>query len=135
MAKFTGKNAAVKFGSTTYNCLNGLTIDGRVSIAEIECSADTGNAVTHKAVGAESWSVSTTLVLDGASTTVVSALDVGTSGALEAYVENDTAAGGFAKYAWTTAYVETHSLGSGPSTFGTLDVTFQCDGGPTVTAT
>jgi len=131
MAKVTGKNAVVDFGSTVYACASTMSVDGTANVISGECSTDgTGNATTHKAVGAENWTVSVTLMLEGSASTVPSALDVGTSGALLAYPEGNES--GQLEYDWTTAYVSTHTVSSSTSSFMMLDVTFECDGAPTI---
>lgn len=125
MTKYTGKNATIEFGGTAFACLNGLTITGSASIPSIECSQETGDAVTHKAVGARDWRVSTTIVLEPG-ITEVDALKPGTSAAFNAYPGGKLT--GQAEFAWTTGIIETAEVANGPSTFTALDVTVQCDG-------
>lgn len=131
MAKVTGKNALVSFASTLYSCLTDLAINGTGGIISTECSTDgTGAATTNRAAGAEAWSVTTTMLLEGSSATVASALDAATSGALKAYPQSDET--GDLEYSWTTAVIGTHNVVSGVGDHMKLDVTFDCDGAPTI---
>lgn len=131
MAKVTGKNQVISFASTIYACNTTQSINGSGSTVSTVCSTDgTGAAVTNKTAGAESWTVSTTLLLEGSAATVPSALDVATSGALIAYPEGDET--GQLAYTWTTAVVDSHVLNNSPETHMSLDIVFECDGAPTI---
>ena len=131
MAKVTGKNAVISFASTIYPCLTDVAINGAGNTVTTQCSTDgTGAATTHRAAGAEEWSVTTTLLLDGSSVTVNTALDVATSGALIAYPEGDEV--GQMGYTWTTGVVNTHNVVSSVGDHLKLDVTWDCTGAPTI---
>jgi len=131
MAKVTGKNAVVSFASTVYACLTDVGINGTGNTVSTECSTDgTGAATTNRAAGAEAWTVTTTMLLDGSSATAPTALDVATSGALIAYPEGDES--GQLAYTWTTAVISTHNVISSVGDHMKLDVSFDCDGGPTI---
>ena len=131
MAIPTGKNAVFSFGATIYPCLTDIAINGTANIVSTECSTDgTGAATTNRAAGAEAWSVSTSALLTGSSATVVTALDAATSGALKAYPEGDET--GAIEYAWTIAVVSTHNVVSNVGAHLMLDVSFDCDGAPTI---
>ena len=134
MAKVTGKNSSVNFASTVYACLTDLNITGTSNVVETECSTDgTGNATVNKVAGAPSWTVQTTMLLEGSASTVPNALDIGDSGALKAYPEGDES--GTLEYSWTTAEVSDHTVTSSTSTHMALDVTFACTGNPTIGTT
>ena len=131
MAKVTGKNAVVSFASTVYACLTDIAINGTANVISTECSTDgTGAATTNRAAGAEAWTVSSTMLLEGAASTVPAALDAATSGALIAYPEGDES--GQLAYTWTTAVVSTHNVVSSTGDHMKLDVAFDCDGAPTI---
>lgn len=131
MAKVTGKNSVVSFASTVYACLTDVAVNGTGNTVSTECSTDgTGAATTNRSAGAEAWSVTTTIVLDGSSATISSALDVATSGALIAYPEGDES--GQLAYTWTTAVVSTHNVVASVGDHMKLDVSWDCDGAPTI---
>jgi hypothetical protein len=131
MAKVTGKNAVIDFASTVYACLTDIAVNGTANVQTAECSSDgTGAAVTHRATGAEAWSVTASILHDANDSTVAAALDTSTSGALKAYPEGDET--GALEYSWTTAIINVHNVTSSPGDFLTLDVTFDCDGSPTI---
>ena len=131
MAKVTGKNGLVSFGGTLYACNTTQSISGSGSTVSTVCSTDgTGAAITNKTAGAENWTVTTTLVLEGSSSTVPAALDIATSGALIAYPEGDES--GQLAYTWTSAVVDQHNVNATPESHMTLDVTFECDGAATI---
>jgi len=131
MAKVTGKNAVISFASTVYACLTDQAINGTANVISTECSTDgTGAATTNRAAGAEAWSVTTTMLLEGSASTVPSALDAATSGALIAYPEGDET--GQLAYTWTTAVVATHNVVSSTGDHMKLDISWDCDGAPTI---
>lgn len=132
MAKTTGKNAVVSFGGTVYDCITTSSFNGTVDTAEIKCSADgTGNATTHKAVGAESWAGSVSIVLDAEDDTTASAFAPGTTGAIIYYPHGDEAGALSYTYA-ATSFVSGHDIGSGADAFMVLDITFAPDGSATI---
>ena len=131
MAKTTGKNAVIDFASTIYSCLTDIAVNGTANVATAECSSDgTGAAVTHRSAGAEAWTVTASMLVEANDSTIPAALDTSTSGALKAYPEGDET--GALEYAWTTAIINVHNVTSSPGDFMTLDVTFDCDGSPTI---
>lgn len=131
MAIPTGKNSVFSFGSTIYPCLTDISVNGTANIVSTECSTDgTGAATTNRSAGAEAWSVTTTIVLDGSSATIPTALDVATSGALLAYPEGDES--GQLEYSWTTAVVSTHNVLASVGDHMKMDVTWDCNGAPTI---
>ena len=133
MAK-TGKNITFSFGATAYLCLRTLNISGSASTSTSECSTASGNTTTTNFVNGENYTVSTTLVLtDGAAgVTLLNALDVGTTGALIAYPHGDYV--GAIEYTWANATVSTVGLPSTLNDAMTYDITFLCDGAPTIAA-
>jgi len=131
MAFITGKNAVIKFGATTYACLTDISINGTGNTVSQECSTDgTGAATMNRAAGAEAWSVSGTMLLPTLAATIPNALDVATSGTLDAYAQGDAV--GDLEYKWTTAVVSTHNVVGAVADFVKLDVTFDCDGAPAI---
>ena len=127
MAKPTGKNMTIDFGGVEYACLTDLSMDGSVSVASAECSTTgTGNAVTHKAVGAETWTASTTILVDSQSITQQQAFAPGVSGVLIYYPNGNTE--GNAMYTWANAFVATDSESVAVASQSTLAVGFECDG-------
>jgi hypothetical protein len=134
MAKVTGKNSSVNFGSTVYACLTSSSADGTSNVVETECSTDgTGAATTNKTAGTPSWTVTASMLLEGSASTVPAAHAIGTSGALSYYPEGDES--GTLEYTWAAAEVSDHSVSSSPSSHMTLDVTYACTGNPTIGTT
>ena len=131
MAFITGKNAVITFGSTVYACLTDIAINGSGNTVSQECSTDgTGAATMNRAAGAESWSVSGTMLLPTLAVTVPAALDVATSGAVIASPQGDAV--GDAEYTWTTGVISTHNVVGAMGDFVKLDITIDCNGAPTI---
>jgi len=131
MAFITGKNAVLTFGGTPYACLTDIAINGTGNTVSQECSTDgTGAATMNRAAGAEAWSVSATMLLPTLAATIPNALDVATSGAVIASPQGDAVAD--LQYTWTTGVVSTHNVVGSVGDFVKLDVTIDCDAGPTI---
>ena len=131
MAFITGKNAILSFGGTAYACLTDIAINGSGNTVSQECSTDgTGAATMNRAAGAESWSVSATMLLPTLAVTVPAALDVATSGAVIAYPQGDAV--GDVGYTWTTGVISAHNVVGSTGDFVKLDVSIDCDGAPTI---
>lgn len=127
MAKNTGKNAVLNFGSTAYACIQQSSASGTATSVTAECSTDgTGAATTVRLPGAVSWSGSATILVEGSAATVPAAFAPGTSGALKYYPEGDET--GQLEYSFTTAYIMGHNIASSTSSFMVLDITWEADG-------
>ena len=126
MAKYTGKNATLSFGGTEYTCLTDIAMNGAVSMATAECSAATGNAVTHKAVGAENWTVTTTILLEAASITQEAAFAPGVSGAVIVYPNGNVI--GNKSFTWTSGFVSSDVEPVAVAAQATMAITLECDG-------
>jgi hypothetical protein len=126
MPKFTGKNATIKFGGTEYTCLTDVGMSGGVDAVSASCSTDTGNAETYKAVGAENWTVSTTILLESASIDAQTAFAPGTSAALTVYPNGQVS--GEPQYDWVSAFVSSDNETVAVAGMATMTITFECDG-------
>ena len=131
MAKVTGKNSLYSFGGTLYACITSSSADGTSNIVETECSTDgTGVATANKTAGTPSWTVTASVLLEGAAHTVPDAHSIGTTGALIYYPEGDET--GQLGLTWAAAEVSDMSVGSSPSSHMVMDATFACTGVPTI---
>ena len=131
MAKVTGKNSVYSFDGMVYACITTSSTDGTSNVVETECSTDgTGAATANKTAGTPSWTVTASVLLEGAASTVPAAHAIGTSGALIYYPEGDET--GQLRFSWAAAEVSDMSVGSSPSSHMVMDVTFACTGDPTI---
>ncbi len=129
MAKYTGKNATISFGGVEYLCLTDVAMNGGVDAVTASCSQATGNAVTHKSVGAENWTATTTILLDAQSITQETAFAPGTSGALIVYPNGNAV--GNKSFTWDSAFVSSDGESVAVATQATMAITLECDGART----
>ncbi len=129
MPKFTGKNAVIDFGGMEYECLTDVAMNGSVDAVSASCSVSTGNASTYKAVGAESWNVSTTILLEVDSITQQNAFAPGVSGALIVYPDGNAA--GKPSFSWVSAFVSGDNESVAIASMATMAITLECDGART----
>lgn len=126
MAKYAHKNLQISFGGTVYACLNAADASGDVEVITAQCSAATGNAVTHNAVGAASWTSSATVLLEDDAKTIEDAFALGTGGAFIIY---PTGVGtGKKSSTWTNAFVGSTSEPMAIGDFGAMTINFTLDG-------
>jgi len=126
MAKYNSKNGTIDFGGVEYTCVVDIAMNGNVEVTSASCSEATGNAATHKAVGAENWTVTTTVLLEAQSITQETAFAPGTSGALIVYPNGN--ATGNKSFTWTSAFVSSDNETVAVASMATMAITLECDG-------
>ena len=129
MPKYTGKNATISFGGNEYLCLVDVTMAGSVDSISAACSAASGNAVTHKAIGAETWTVNATILLDSQSIQQEADFAPGVSGALIVYPNGNDL--GNKSFEWVSAYVTSDNEPVAVASMATMAITFECEGSRT----
>ncbi len=125
MAKYAHANLQVSFGGTVYSCLNTATVTGTIDVITAQCSAASGNAVTHNAVGATSWTASLTILLEDDAVTFETAFALGTGGAFILYPTGVNI--GDKSLTWTNGFVSDTSEPMAIGDFGTMAVSFTLD--------
>ena len=126
MGKYNHKNLQISFGGTVYQCLSASDTAGSVEVSSAQCSTATGNAATHNAIGAESWAVNATILLEDDAITFETAFALGTGGELILY---PTGVGvGKKSSTWTNAFVSSNAEPMSIGDFGALTVALTCDG-------
>jgi len=130
MAKYNHKNMAIKFGATTYNCVNTMSVDGATEESSIICSAASGNAVTHRLTGAASWQVTATVVTEDDVVTLETAFALGASDTLSVFPTGSAV--GNKELAWSSASVSSNGFPMDVAGMGQLTITLLCDGDATI---
>lgn len=127
--KGSGKNATLDFGGTEYRCIVTAGLSGTIDVITAACSVETGNAITHNAIGAESHTATLTLLLDTESVAQEQAFGLGVSGIFIMYPAGNIV--DEKSYTFTNAFVTTTNKPIDVAGLLQLEVGFTMDGAET----